>query len=570
MKHIIFPFFVGFFLLAQHLTTAQSEIEFQSWMHSGTNSELPNGTQSEVWYNSPQFQKKSNTVIVAVLDSGLDTGHVDIVKNLWKNAGEIPGNGVDDDKNGYVDDVYGWNFIGGKDGRSVGYETLELTREYAKNRSRFEGKTIDQIKKKDRKDFLTFEDQRATIERKRASALAQKEEIEEGSSQILSILHDAVSVIGSTKPNPSIMSASENENVRFAAEFVKSLHEQGFEPDSLGWLIELVEMQKANELKEVNKILDFQYNPDYDSRKDVVGDNYYDFEDRFYGNNQVDGEFSTHGTHVSGIIGAVRENGQGMDGIADNVLIMAVKLVPDGDERDKDVANGIRYAVDNGAQIINMSFGKGYSPEKKLVDDAMRYAEKHDVLLVMGAGNDGTNTDEDPKYPNDVFGKRKFLGRKEVNNLIAVGALSPEGGENSIAEFSNYGQKSTDVFAPGVFIYAPVPDSQYEYLSGTSMASPVVAGLAALIRSRYPQLSASQVKKIILNSTSSLPEDVSKPGTFEKTKASTLSVSGGKVNVPAAMKLASQTKGKAKLKQRKFTVSDRNTPTAVKGKDQKA
>lgn len=552
MRYIFLTLLFGLIFSSGNFVNAQSESDFQNWMHTGTNPEFPNGTQSETWYNSSAYQKKSETVIVAVLDSGLDTGHVDLKKNLWSNLGEIANNGIDDDKNGYIDDVYGWNFMGGKDGRSVGMETLELTREYAKNRARFEGKTLDQIKKKERADFKVFEEQRDVITQKRESALAQKAEIDQGSDHILTILKEAIKEVGNSKPDVEKMAMSENQNVKMAAELVKSLQEQGLELDSLSWLIDLVEMQKEEELSNVKKTLDYQYNPDYDSRKEIVGDNYFDFTNRSYGNNLVDGDFSTHGTHVAGIIGAMRENGEGMDGIADHVRIMGIKVVPDGDERDKDVANGIRYAVDNGAQVINMSFGKGYSPEKQLVDDAMRYAEKHDVLLVMGAGNDGVDTDKDPKFPNDNFVKRPFLGKKRVNNLLAVGALSPEGGESSIAEFSNYGQKSTDVFAPGVFIYATVPGSEYEYLSGTSMASPVVAGMAALIRSRYPNLSAKQVKDVIIKSVSPIPGEVSKPGTFEKVKASTLCVSGGKVNVPAAMKLASQTKGKAKLKLRKF------------------
>ena len=229
---------------------------------------------------------------------------------------------------------------------------------------------------------------------------------------------------------------------------------------------------------------------------------------------------------------------------------MSVNLVPDVDERDKEVANGIRYAVDNGAQVINMSFGKGYSPEKYLVDDAMKYAAKHDVLIVQGSGNDGSDMDKNPEFPNDTYLKKPLLGPKRAPNVISVGALSPEGGENAVAEFSNYGKKEVDVFAPGVYIYATTPNNTYEYLSGTSMASPVVAGMAALIRSRYPDLSASQVKDIIIKSTDKLPVSVIQPGTFDTVPSSELSVSGGMVDVVTAMKIAADTKGKAKKKNR--------------------
>ena len=244
-----------------------------------------------------------------------------------------------------------------------------------------------------------------------------------------------------------------------------------------------------------------------------------------------------------------------MDGIADDVAIMCLKVVPDGDERDKDVANGIYYAVDNGALVINMSFGKGYSPEKELVDNAMRYAAKHDVLLISGAGNEGANIDLDPKFPNDDYEKKPLFGSKRAKNFLSVGALSPEGGELAVAEFSNYGTKSVDVFAPGVYIYSTTPDSTYEYLSGTSMAAPVVSGLAAMIRSRYPNLSALQVKDIILESSRPLPSKLIQPGTFDKVSSDELSENGGMADLLRAMEMAAKTKGKAKLKNRKPTSS---------------
>jgi subtilisin family serine protease len=281
-----------------------------------------------------------------------------------------------------------------------------------------------------------------------------------------------------------------------------------------------------------------------------VGDQYTDFNNRFYGNNDVGGEFAYHGTHVAGIIGAVRNNETGMDGISDQVAIMSVRLVPDGDERDKDVANGIIYAVDNGALIINMSFGKGFSPEKHLVDKAMKYAAKRDVLLVVGAGNEGSDVDKEPKFPNDTYLKKPLFAPKRAPNVLSVGALSPEGGEQSVAEFSNYGKEEVDVFAPGVYIYSTTPNDSYDFASGTSMAAPVVSGIAALIRSRYPELSAKQVKEIIMQSTKPLPAKVIQPGTFDLVSAADLSQSGGRVDVVSAMKMAAITKGKAKTKSR--------------------
>jgi subtilisin family serine protease len=194
-----------------------------------------------------------------------------------------------------------------------------------------------------------------------------------------------------------------------------------------------------------------------------------------------------------------------------------------------------------------MSFGKGYSPEKKLVDRAVKYAGKHDVLLVHGAGNESSDNDNVSSYPNDTYAKKPLFGAAKAKNFINVGALAPEGGEQCIAYFSNYGKKEVDVFAPGVYIYSTTPDSTYDFASGTSMSSPVVTGVAAMIRSRYPKLTAPQVKEIIMKSARKLPAKVIQPGTYDLVDSADLSVSGGALDMPAAMKLASQTKGKRKV-----------------------
>jgi subtilisin family serine protease len=282
------------------------------------------------------------------------------------------------------------------------------------------------------------------------------------------------------------------------------------------------------------------YNPDFDAR-DIVGDNPGDLDDRDYGNNDVEGPDAMHGTHVSGIIAAVRGNDLGVDGVGGpNVRIMSVRTVPNGDERDKDVANAIRYAVDNGASVINMSFGKGASPYKKAVDAAMKYAEKKDVVLVHAAGNDGKMLTLTNNYPNDTY-----LGRKKtIKTYITVGASSSDYGETLAASFSNYNKKMVDVFAPGYKIYATFPDDNYSAISGTSMAAPMVAGIAAMLRSYFPDLKATQVKEIILESALPVNLEVVKPGSDEKIKFSELSATGGLANAYTAVKLAERTKGK--------------------------
>ncbi|MNE12450.1 Thermophilic serine proteinase precursor [compost metagenome] len=281
--------------------------------------------------------------------------------------------------------------------------------------------------------------------------------------------------------------------------------------------------------------LDYGLNTTINERT-IVGDDPANSSERFYGNNDVTGPDAGHGSHVAGIIAAARNNGIGMNGVADHVKIMAVRAVPNGDERDKDVANAIRYAVDNGAKVINMSFGKSYDYDKKVVDEAVKYAASKDVLLIHAAGNDASNNDTVGNYPN-----RNFIGGGTASNWIEVGALSWKGGDESVANFSNYGKKTVDVFAPGVDIYSTVPFSKYKSNSGTSMASPVVAGIAAVIRSYYPKLTAEQVKTVIVNSTVKFTDlQVNAPGSEDKkqVKFGDLSVTGGVVNLYDAIKLA--------------------------------
>ncbi|MFL5808573.1 MAG: S8 family serine peptidase, partial [Flavisolibacter sp.] len=282
--------------------------------------------------------------------------------------------------------------------------------------------------------------------------------------------------------------------------------------------------------------------PDY--RGDIVKDNYNDFNDRFYGNNDVMAGTPFHGTHVSGIIAAARNNGLGIDGIADNVRIMMVRAVPDGDEHDKDIALAIRYAVDNGAKVINMSFGKGFSPQKQWVDDAVRYAQSKGVLLVHAAGNDAADVDTTWNFPTPVY---KGDGNR-ATNWITVGASGDPQLGGLVASFSNYGKKEVDVFAPGVKIYSSIPGGNtYGEAQGTSMASPVVAGVAALVLEYFPTLSAEQVKYVIEKSSTKVDMKVKTPGSDEEVDMSELSKSGGLLNAYEAVKLASTLKGERKV-----------------------
>ncbi len=497
--------------------------------------------------------KKGKTIIVAVLDSGVDYKHEDLKDVMWVNPGEIAGNNIDDDKNGYIDDIHGWNFLGGKDGKNVSNDTYELTREYARLSKRFQGTTdpskLDKTVKAEYEYFLGV---KAAFEEKRGELEQQKGMIEKRFTQIDEAFATVKKALGKetvTAEDLAKLKDNSSKAVKDAATTLDRIYTQGVDQES--W-----EEQKKEATEYFDNGLKYSYNTDFNPRT-IVGDDPNDLTNRSYGNNDVQGPDAMHGTHVAGIIAAARDNGKGMNGVADNVLIMSVRCVPDGDERDKDVANAIRYAVDNGASIINMSFGKGYSPNKSYVDDAIKYAADNDVLLVHAAGNDAEDNDTDPNFPNDAYAKADgnfFRKIKTAPNWLEIGALNWKSGERSPANFSNFGKKNVDLFSPGVAIYATVPDNKYANLQGTSMASPAAAGVAAILRSYFPGLSAKQVRDIMLKSVTPQTGDVYKPGTTEKVKFTELCAAGGTVNAVSAVALAEATKPQ-KVKKAKWLLS---------------
>jgi subtilisin family serine protease len=495
---------------------------------------------------------KSKPVIVAVIDSGIDTTHEDLKSVLWTNPGEIPGNGIDDDNNGYIDDVHGWNFVGGRDGRNVKDNSSEAIRVYYAYKDKF-GNVADSTSgtlNKDDKELYTMW--------KKAKADVGEVDPEQLLNLMLlkSVFNDALSVDSTIKRilNKDDYSGKDVRDMKPADVNEKRAREKVLRL-YYGLQVDLDDSSKQlyselqEQIEEEEKKNEAKKKAPTDYRAEIVKDNYNDFNDRFYGNNDVMANTPMHGTHVSGIIGAVRNNGIGMDGVADNVKIMLVRAIPDGDEYDKDVALSIRYAVDNGAQVINMSFGKYLSPQKQWVDDAVKYAESKGVLLVAAAGNEKKDVDTLPHFPNAYLKK----DNRRVTNWITVGASGDPLAGGLTASFSNYGKKDVDVFAPGVKIYSTVPGGNtYASLQGTSMASPVVTGLAALILEYFPSLSAQQVKYVIEKSVTKPDIQAKDPGTENLVSMSDLSTSGGIVNAYEAVKLASTLKG------------DRNTQVKTK------
>ena len=455
-----------------------TENELKRWSHLDLVKDTIAGMSVDKAYAELLQGKTGLKVIVGIVDSGVDIEHEDLKEMIWTNPKEIAGNGIDDDKNGFIDDVHGWNFLG-----DAVHENLEMTR----------------VVKKGDDGSAQYKEALAQYNKKYNDALKDKQQVD----RLLDIHNTVKKALNKTDYKLEDLNSltSTDPKVLDSKRIMTQIFTNAgptFDPEA-----ELEDYRK-----QVYDQLDYNLNKEFDGRK-IVGDNPEDIKNNHYGNNVVfgpDKEEALHGTHVAGIIAQVRGNNLGGDGITNNVEILTVRAVPDGDEYDKDIALAIRYAVDNGAKVINGSFGKSFSPHKQWVYDALKYAKKKDVLIVHAAGNDGYNIDETKNinYPNDSEDNVKEF----TDNVITIGAINKTYGETVIAPFSNFGKINVDVFAPGEEIYATVPNNKYKYLQGTSMASPNAAGVAALIRSYYPKLKAVQVKQILMDSGVALPSKV--------------------------------------------------------------
>jgi subtilisin family serine protease len=501
-------------------TKEEASQEYQ-WHHGDFNKDGVAGISTYKAYEELLKNKTSQKVIVAIIDSGTESFHPDLKDNIWVNKDEIPDNGIDDDKNGYIDDVHGWSFIGGKDG-DVDADLLEFTRIYKDLYKRFGKKDPNSIAPADAADYKRYLEMKKNYDHRLETAKQEKAQ-----ALSLSLFYETANKAICTSLKKEKLTVADVENFEPTSDIEKQYKEFMKIAIPEDWGTQLAEWKKNADIQ-----IKYQLSLDYDPRT-IVGDNYADTKEQYYGNNHIDGPSADHGTHVGGIVGATN-NDFGVDGICQNVELMVIRCVPNGDERDKDVANAIRYAVDNGAKVINMSFGKSYSPQKTAVDEAVRYAESKGVLLVHAAGNDAKNIDKEANFPTKFYDDGTAC-----STWIEVGASGPEL-KTLPASFSNYGIKEVDVFAPGVDIYAPVPDNKYAKNSGTSMASPVTAGVAAAILSYYPELTAKDVKAIILQSSIKYGKSkVVMPGSpKKKVKFKKLSATGGVVNLYAALQLA--------------------------------
>ena len=480
--------------------------------------------------------RKAKKVVVAILDSGVDTDHEDLKDNIWINEDEIAGNGIDDDKNGYVDDINGWNFLGNADGKNLDKANLEITRIYRKLAPKFkEVESKKEVDKADRADFELFKKAEAEILEELNSTATEFGQIDGFVTVYNAADSAATAELGEGYTAESILSwEPATEDLKLYQSILAGLsQDENFSKENL--------MKYHDYLKDK---LEFHYNPSFVDRS-FLGDNADDMEERFYGNNDVSAPHDDHGTHVAGIVGAVSGNGIGMDGVSKNVELMILRTVPNGDEFDKDIANAIRYAADNGADIINMSFGKGYSPHFEDVQKAIKHAEEKGVLMIHAAGNDAENLDKTANFPDPNYSFEKG----SCETWLTIGASASTGDERLVGVFSNYGKKSVDLFSPGVQIYSTKPNDTYEFEDGTSMAAPVASGVAALIKSYFPELTAVQLKNLLLDSSTKSPKlkvlmpdpnyQQSKTEKFKK-----LSRNGGVINAFNAAKLALEMYGK--------------------------
>ncbi|MDG1810917.1 MAG: S8 family serine peptidase, partial [Polaribacter sp.] len=437
---------------------------------------------------------EGNEIIVAILDSEIDINHKELKNSIWINKNEIPNNGIDDEGNGFIDDINGWNFLGNKKGENNNFTSYEYTRFLKKYNSIFKNK--NRIYNSN-KESLLFKHYKRAKNTHTAKLEYANEDIEYANmllNSMLRVKNELKKYFFKKEYNLKDLDSLKKkflnnkklqEVILIRSNFIK-----------YGFTQSYIDNYKLNAEERISKLLNLNHND-----RELTGDNSDIIEDINYGNNLVNKNISLfeHGTKVAGSILSVRNK---------NIRIMPVCISPFGDEHDKDIALAIRYAVDNGAKVINMSFGKEFSLYPEWVFNAIKYAEKNNVLIVSSSGNSKFNLN----IINDYFPNDNLENGKEVSdNFLLVGATSRELNENLIYEYSNYGNIDVDLFAPGENIYTTLPHNKYTFDSGTSLASAITSGVAALLFSYYPNLTSSEVKHILMDSGLEFELEVSTP-----------------------------------------------------------
>jgi len=506
-------------------------LKFLNWYNASPDSLGIQGAAVDKAYNELLQGRIGNEVVVAVIDGGVDINHEDLQGHIWTNEKETANNGIDDDHNGYIDDIHGWNFLGNAAGENVTWETFELTRIVKKYEARYNNKQVEEIPAAERNDFMEYQRAKKEFDEDVKKYTEEKESIDAVYKQFVIASSNIASYLGRQDYTYDDIRRiySDNEMIMLSRKYLMLLHDEGYTKDEL------------EEIKEENyNHLFYHLNTAYDPRA-VIGDDPESQDGIAYGNNDVKGEKAEHGTFVSGIIAGIRNNNKGINGIAASVKIMSLRVVPDGDERDKDVANAIIYAVMNGAQIINCSFGKYFSPQREMVDSALVLAAGKGVLIIHAAGNESADIDIEKHFPDPASAG----GKLTAANWITVGASSMKADKTLPGRFSNYGKKSVDLFAPGVDMYSLYPQNKYHTGDGTSFSAPVVTGIAATLKSYFPQLTAAEIKSIILESVTPyprlkvyLPKESGKQK--KKIRFGALSATAGVVNAWQAVRTADE------------------------------
>lgn len=503
--------------------------QYYNWFNLSPDEKIQGSWADKAYNELLKDRQPAKKIVVAVIDGGVDINHPELIGKIWTNSDEVAGNGTDDDNNGYIDDIHGWNFIGGANGENILYETMEYVRILRELTPKF-GNIADltEVAPADMSNYELYLKVRKEYDEEFSNYSAQRQNLtsfEERIKRPREIIQKYLNKEKFTKEDLEGIK-SDNELVKLSKEYLLERYKTGF-------TFEWMEQYK----KHISEYLDYRLNLEFDPRSTIVKDNPTDINDRNYGNNDVTGPRPFHGTACSGIIAANRDNGIGIKGVASNVEIMVLRAVPDGDERDKDIALAIRYAVDNGANVISMSFGKYYSLYSRFMDDAIRYADEHNVLLIHSAGNEASDVDVVANFPS-----ANFVDGGVAKNMITVGATSYKSGKTFCGSFTNYGKKNVDIFAPGVDIITIFPNNKYSQGNGTSYAGPVVSGVAAMVWSYFPGLTAAELKDILLKSATQYPKlkviVPNKEGLKDKKNFTELSTSGGTINAYQAIQEA--------------------------------
>ena len=507
---------------------ASAQSPLAQWHHLDPQTDSVMGISTDRAYRELLTGRKPTPIVIADMGT-VAIDHEDLTRVIWTNPKEVPGNGNDDDHNGYADDVHGWNFVGNKNGETLPHDTFEETRIVAKLRPRYDGKTRAAIPAAQRAEYDYYQRAKTVFDKRVGEFSNRYQNLLRTQTQLTTAIATLKKSLALTRLDSALLhhpTTTDTTLLRLATMLYQPMARMGYADadDALTGLNEAVRKDKDG--------LDYGLNLTYDARS-VVGDNPNDLTERHYGNADIVGKSNRHGTHTTGIMAADRQNSLGVRGITDAVRVMVISSAADNDERDKDVANSIRYAVDNGAKVINMSFGKEFSPDRQVVDAAIRYADTKGVLLIHSAGNSHFNLDSVAIFPAATY-----PDGTEMTNMITVGASARLNNRDLPTVFSNYGKHTVDVFAPGAGILSTVPANGYEPMNGTSMAGPVVAGVAAVLKSYFPGLTPRQIKHIIMQSAKPIHTQVYRPGTKQIMDFADLSKSGGIVNLYEAVKMA--------------------------------